>query len=530
VGRRSVDDPEAAAWPGAGADPAASMTAATLFRGGAWNTASRLIPQLYVLAISIAGARFLGAEAFGRQSFIAFVELSLILLLTGGLSIAATRYVGDALGRRQPEAVVSLARWVWAVEAFAAVLGGAVLLAAAAAGADPEAAWVLAAIACALGILHSAPSALLAGAQRWRAASVVGLVTGAGATVATVAVLAAGGGITGMFAVEAAVVAVNLGWTTLLARRMLAEVVPRVRSRRLPSAAWRELRGRVWRYGLATTYGVLLTLLIWRRSEFFFLAHYSTDTQIALYSVVFAVVAALIQLPDAIAAISLSAVATLSGAGEAERIRAGFSRALRLVSVATLPVTAVALALGPTLLRLVYGPEFRGTKTVLLIMLAPFPLLPLLSLSRAVLSGLGQLRVPLLIETVAGVVNLVLAFLLVEGHGAVGAAIANVVAQTLGAAFIVSYSLRSVGAIHWRPASLWRAAVAALAAGLAGWAAVALLPDAAGLVVGAAGALIVFGALAVALRVLPGDDAVWLDEQAGHRLGGLVGAFCRHCA
>lgn len=530
MGRRSVEDPEAAAWPGAGADPAASTTAAALFRGGAWNTASRVVPQLYVLAISIAGARFLGAEAFGRQSFIAFVELSLILFLTGGLSVAATRYVGDALGREQPEAVASLVRWVWRVETVAALAGGSVLVLAAAAGADPEAAWLLAAVACALGILHSAPSALLTGAQRWRAASVVGLVTGAGSMVATIAVLAAGGGITGMFAVEAAVVAVNLGWTALLARRVLAEVAPRARTVRLARATWRELRGRVWRYGLATTYGVLLTLVIWRRSEFFFLEHYSTDTQIALYSVVFAVVAALIQLPDAIAAIALSAVATLSGAGQAERIRAGFSRALRLVCLVTLPVTALALALGPTLLPLVYGPEFEDTKPILLIMLAPFPILPLLSLSRSVLAGLGRLRVPLLIETGAAVLNLTLAFLLVADHGAIGAAVANVAAQTVGGLLVLAYSLRAVGAIHWRPLSLWRAAVAAVGAGLAGWAGVTLLPGAAGLALGATGALAVFAALAFALRILPREDALWLEEQAGGRLGGLVGAFCRHCA
>ena len=186
-------EPGEEGWPGTGADAAASTTAGSLLRGGAWSTTSRLVPQLYVLAISIAGARFLGAEQFGRQSFIAFVELSLILFLSGGLSITATRFVGDVLGRQQPAAVASLVRWIWRVEAIAAVAGGSVLVIAAAAGADPQSAWVLAGVACTLGILHAAPSALLIGSQRWRAASVVGLVTGAASTVAIIIVLAAGG-------------------------------------------------------------------------------------------------------------------------------------------------------------------------------------------------------------------------------------------------------------------------------------------------------------------------------------------------
>ena len=522
-------EPGEEGWPGTGADAAASTTAGSLLRGGAWNTTSRLVPQLYVLAISIAGARFLGAEQFGRQSFIAFVELSLILFLSGGLSITATRFVGDVLGRQQPAAVASLVRWIWRVEAIAALAGGSVLVIAAAAGAEPESAWVLAAVACTLGILHAAPSALLIGAQRWRAASIVGLVTGAASTVAIIIVLAAGGGITGMFAVEAAVAGVNVLWTALLARRALSEVAPAARER-LTDAAWRVLRPQLWRYAIPTTYGVFLTIVVWRRSEFFFLEYYSTDTQIALYSVVFAVVAALIQLPDAIAAITLPAVATLSGAGQAERIRTGFSRALRLVLLATLPVTAVAFALGPALLRVVYGPEFEATESVLLIMLLPFPLLPLLSLSRSVLAGLGRLRIPLVIETAAAVLNIGLAFALVPGHGAVGAAVANIAAQTMGAILVLAYSLVAVGAPQWRPFSLWRAAVAAAAAGLAGWAAVLLLPDAAGLAVGSVAAAGVFAGLAFALRILPREDAIWLDAHAGERLGGLVGTFCRRCA
>jgi O-antigen/teichoic acid export membrane protein len=527
---RALVEPGEEGWPGTGPDPAASTTAGSLFRGGAWNTTSRLVPQLYVLAISIAGARFLGAEQFGRQSFIAFVELSLILVLSGGISITATRFVGDALGRRQPAAMASLIRWVWRVEAVGAVLGGSVLLLAAATGAEPEAAWVLAGVACTLAILHAAPSALLTGAQRWRAAAVVGLVTGAGSTVAIILVLAAGGGIVGMFAVEAAVAAVNLAWTAVLARRAMSEVIRAGRAEPLIGAAWRTLRREVWRYAVPTSYGVLLTIVVWRRSEFFFLDHYSTDTQIALYSVVFAVVAALIQLPDAIAAITLPAVATISGAGQSERVQRGFSRALRLVLLASLPVTAVAYAVGPTLLRVVYGPEFRDTATVLLIMLAPFPLLPLLSLSRAVLAGLGRLRVPLSIETGAAALNVALAFLLVPDHGAVGAAVANVAAQGTGAVLVLAYSLVAVGAPEWRPLSLWRAAIAAVAAGLVGWLAVSALSDTVGLVVGSVAAAAVFAALAFALRILPSEDAVWLDDHAGERLGGLVGAFCRRCS
>jgi O-antigen/teichoic acid export membrane protein len=518
---------------GSDARDAAGLAAAaggdSVVAGGVWNSASRLIPQLYVLAISVAGARFLGAEAFGRQSYISFVELSLVLFLTGGLSVAAVRFIGDSLGRGQSAPLARLVTWAWRAEAVAAAVGGGVLVAAALAGADPQAAWVFAAVACAMGVLHSVPSALLVGMQRWRDASIVGLITGALATVAMVAVLAAGGGITGMFVVEAVISALNLIWTTVLARRAMARFAP-WRSERMDGEAWRALRARVWRYALPASYGVLLTLVVWRRSEFFFLDRYSTDTQIALYSVVFAVVAALTQFPEAIGAVALPAVATLSGAGEADRIRAGFARGLRMVALVALPITAIALALGPRLLKLLFGPDFAGTAPVLLIMLAPFPLIPLLSLSRSVLGGLGKLRFPLAAETLAAAVNISLAFALVADHGAVGAAVANIAAQLTAAGLVLAYALWRIGAVDWRPHELWRAGVAAVASGLAGWAGVSALEGLWGLVLGAILAFGSFAALAIALKILPEDDAAWLNEAAGPRLRGFVGTVCERCA
>ena len=60
---------------------ARETTGRSVFRGGVWWTASRTIPQLYVLALSLVAARFLGPTGMGRQSFIAFTELSLVALV-----------------------------------------------------------------------------------------------------------------------------------------------------------------------------------------------------------------------------------------------------------------------------------------------------------------------------------------------------------------------------------------------------------------------------------------------------------------
>ena len=196
-----------------GEDAVARTTGRSVLGGGMWYLLARAAPQLYTVAVSVAAARFLGAEGLGRQSFISFVAISTAMVVGGGFTIAVARYVGETMGRARPGRVRGLIGWAWKVQGSLALVGGAILAGAALAGADPQAAWLLAAVATIVAMLHNVPSAALIGLQRWRAASVVGLVTGAISVAATIAVLAAGGGITGMFAVEAAVAAGNLVWT-----------------------------------------------------------------------------------------------------------------------------------------------------------------------------------------------------------------------------------------------------------------------------------------------------------------------------
>ena len=111
-------------------------------------------------------------------------------------------------------------------------------------------------------------------------------------------------------------------------------------------------------------------LVVWRRSEFFFLAYYSSDAQIAYYSIAFAVVNALIRIPSTAASVFAPAAAHLYGAGSHDRIRSGFGRASRLLVLLTLPIVALTLALGPRAITLVWGEDYAPAGDVLLILAA----------------------------------------------------------------------------------------------------------------------------------------------------------------
>jgi O-antigen/teichoic acid export membrane protein len=499
-------------------DAAARTTGATVVRGGLWTALSHVVPQLYVLALTIAAARLLSPSEYGRQSFISFIAVSVLLVLTSGMALALMRSVAEAVGAGRTADALAIVAWAWRVQAIMGIAGGGALVVAALLGADPEAAWVLAGVFVTFGALQSVANAVLLGVQRFRTAATIGLTTGAVMVPVAIGVLAAGGGIVGLFAVEAAVTAVNLACSAVLARRALGSPTGRigvdVRRATLGFVGW-------------TTANALVTLVVWRRSEFLFLAHYSTDVQIALYSIAFATVAAIAAVPERLSEVLVSAFATLRGADAGERIRTGFSRSLRLLVMGSLPLTAGMAAVGPELLRLAYGDEYREAGTVLLALVGVIPFLAVSSISLSFLSGLGDARTPLVAGLFAAVVNIVLAFVLVPRYDSLGAGLANAGAQVAATAALYAAARRVSGPVDWHPGSIARVAVAAGGCAAAGVAVLSVIDGPGGLVLAIAAGAISFTALALALRALSAGDAAWLDGHFGHLLGGRAGALVR---
>ena len=131
---------------------------------------------------------------------------------------------------------------------------------------------------------------------------------------------------------------------------------------------------------------------------------------------------------------------------------------------------------------------------------------------------------------VGALANVVLAFLLIPHHGAAGAALANGGAQLVAGLPLVVWSNRLVGPFRWEWAALGRAVVAAAGAAAAARAAAWGLGGIAGLCAGALVGIVGFLSLAMALRILPHDDAQWLEEALGARLGRRARWICRRCA
>lgn len=507
---------EPASRPGA----AGATTGLTLLAGSLWSTAGYLVPVAYTLVGSIIAARVLGPDGMGKQSFIAWTALSLALLLGDGLSTGVVRFVGERIGAGKPDEARALFGWALRWEVLAGIVGFAVCALLGVLRGELQSAWLLAGVACAAITIHNVPAGVLIGSQRYRQSTVPGLITGGLGITATVVVLQAGGGITGMFAVEALATVANLVWTFVLARRTAHELSA---TAHLPLA----LRKAVARFSLVATATVLFSLVVWQRSEFFFLDRYRAASEIAAYSVAFAAVAAAQRVPDGLTQVVMPAMATLFGAREGQRIRSGFWRAFRLVTVVSLPLAAGMIAVGPRTLSFVYGAAYERAGPVLVVLMITFPLVPIRHLGASLLLGVGLQGRTVAADAAASFANVVAAVILVPRHGAVGAAWASAVAQAVSCAAILALAAPHVRPADFRSGRLLRSGIAAVAAGLGGWLGVQVVAGGLGILAGVAFGAAAYLLVAVPLRALDADDAAWLSNNAGDRLGGLVARACR---
>jgi O-antigen/teichoic acid export membrane protein len=502
-------------------EAADATTGSSVLRGSFWNSISSVLPQFFLLLMSIVAARFLGPTNMGRQSFIAFIALSATALFGGGIASTLMRFIGEVLGGGRPAVARDLARWAWDVASIGAILGTVVMVGTGLLGATPEAAWILAGLGCGIGILQSVPNAVLVGVQDWRRASLVGLVTGTIGVPLTIAVLAAGGGIVGMFAVELAVVLGNLVWSGSLSLQAL---------RRMSERAERdpEVRHRANVYARWSLLSILLATIVFKRSEFFFLNHYASNRDIAIYSIAFATVYAITTLTESLVQTLLPAFATLFGSGAQDRIESGFDRAQRLVMMSSLPLTAATVALGPEALALIYGRNYSATGQLVQIMAIGIPLLAMMNLAHAFMIGLGKVKAILLVDTTAAVVNLSLAFILIPAFHDVGAAVANLIGQCLVAVIVTVYALRTMEAVKLPVRTVLATAVTSGLAAVAAFLLVDAIGGIPGLITGGAVGLAAFVAVGSALKIIRSDDARWLIAgTAGTRIAAPVVVLCR---
>ena len=224
----------------------------------------------------------------------------------------------------------------------------------------------------------------------------------------------------------------------------------------------------------------LLLSLVWDRSEILFLQHYSTYVQIGFYSGSFGLTNNLLLVPKAFG--GATGVTLMVEAGrDPAKVDSIVRAASRFLLLVVFPVHLGAAAVTALAMRYAYGARYLPAVPVLVIA-------AILAMSRAfqdipetLLRAADKQKRILGLLLVTGAVNLTLDYIFIRHYAAVGAAIANGLAQTFGI-FAFWHQTRKLYRFRFPFATAFRLAAAGTLMAATSYAICRLLPNPAGLV------------------------------------------------
>ena len=479
------------------AGPAARVIA----RNSVLAALDTIVGLLSALVGSVAVARLLGPAKLGYYNYVLFISNITNRLASFGVPLATRKYLAEYLGRGDFFAARTIWRWTLRFQSLMALIvvasGFAIV-----AWQVPEGHRLYAALA----VLSLAPAMQMAMYSAANTA-IEDFPSNVKSSLVSTTVGLAG-----------VVLSLLMGWdlpglaAALLLERTTDFVLRRHYSLRRSRHWLRDasltaasdqlarlsgLKPALRRFCLQASLLQSLNIVVWDRSEMLFLKHFSDIRQVAFYSLAFNITQRLLLLPQAfVSAVSASVMVRIGR--EAQSAAALTLTAFRLMAFLALPVTFGVAALSDPLVRMLYGPRFLPAIPVLGLLAVFASVKALMLPAQDFLVAAHRQGALLKIMTFTASLNLLLDFILIPAGGAMGAALANSVAQTTACVAVWLVALRAYD-LRFPWTGFSRLVLAAAACGAVALGFVLWIPGLPGAVVAVAAGALVY---ALGLRLL----------------------------
>ena len=400
-----------------------------LVRNTAWYGLVTAIGLVSGLLMSVVLARGLGPALMGELSYVLWAERMLTAVATLGFMLATVRYTAEAFARGEHDRAWGVVRRFMRLQMFSTllVMAAALPLTLAFAPADMRGPLVVVIATLFLVAVEGIYSHALQGAQRYD-------ITARTSTIKMAL----------QFMVAALAIHFGANLTQLLAGMGVTMVVSCLLQRHRARAVYKEsltappvaLTAEARAFVLPLSIVAVLDVIVWDRSEVFFLGLYASSEEIAYYSLAFGLATRIMIIPGITVGALLPAFAHLHGQGEPEEFRALYRTALRYVGLIGVPLAALVAALAPGVVVWLYGDAYLPAAPLVGIMCGVSLLSAMRGVAWAALRAVGDRRCALTATAVAAVVNVGLAALLIPTWTTVGAVIANTAAQLTASVWV----------------------------------------------------------------------------------------------
>ena len=410
-------------------------------RNGIWNLMGTAASSIAGILASILIIRSLTPEEYGRLSY--YIWLAGLLSSLGVLSfpVALTKLTSELRGREHLEEARALIRWVARGLLGVNLLLGAVI-AAWALQAPPQARfflWIIA-ILPALNALGRLLFSSFWGHEQYKPTAFALGVAALAQLFLTFLAYTQGWGVRGFFIAMLSVHLVSVVVLTAYAR--IRAPLVRAGAALRPSSGTRK---RFWVFAAPITVLAVIEMIVWQRSEVFFLERFSSAAQIGYYNLAFTVYALCIGLGVALMNGYFPSISRNYGAKRWTRVQEQIQQGILLANLYAVPLSLGALATLQGVVTLLFGVKMLPAVPAAYVLFAGLAPAMTLSVFGLALSAINRPWALIPLGVATSVLNIGLDLLLIPSRGAVGGAVANTVAQAsfaLGAYFVLQRVLR----------------------------------------------------------------------------------------
>jgi len=416
----------------------------TIARNSLWGLADSLLGMVGSFGCSIAVARVMGPDQLGYYNVVIWMATMAGWIAAFGIPAATRTYAAHAIGRGDyglARAIVEITFRIQLCLALVAMAIGTVVVFVAVPPVHQRFA-ILAVVSILPFMLYPIPTAGIAATEDLapivRASVASTLVMVAGTTLA----LIFRWGLAGLSGAMLASRLVDFALRQFFYQRIYAALPMPPARQKLPP----ELRRSITRFCKQATFMTLMEIVVWERSEVFFLQHFSTMAQVSFFTQPFNWVSQwLLLLPRTISSAAGTSIAVQQGRDPAQTagLAIGSSRVLAaLILPAAFGLSALASPIITVLLGVKYLPGIPVFGLLAVVTLGKALQMP----ARQLLTSTGRQHLLVRWGLVLGAANVLFDLVLIPGRGAMGAAFAKgaiLLAGGISVWWIVSVSFRA---------------------------------------------------------------------------------------
>jgi O-antigen/teichoic acid export membrane protein len=379
---------------------------------------------------SIVMARVLGPNDLGIFHQVQWFAGLVGVVLSFGFTTGISKFTAQFRAEGRPEAAAAVLRWVLAIES---IIGGIVsigLLFLANPIADhyfrPDESkfFVLAFLALTPGLATSILSSALEGAQVFRYQTLQALTVTPLAFFAKIVLLLSGSGLTGLMICNLVVAIANLAFFTWASHREGLWSKPKT-----TPLEWK----KEFTHYSKTVLGIhFVDILVWSRTENYFLGRYCNAAEIAYYNLAQNLLLRFTGIiPNLMWKMLLPLAAEHHGRSDSERSQRTYYDSLRYSAVFIFPIVSLCFLASYELIVIFYGHSYSAAQRSFQILCPAILLSSLAQPGSAAIYAQGRQRFILIYGLILGILNIVLNFIWIPRWGAVGASASYSVTTTL---------------------------------------------------------------------------------------------------